>query len=440
MSSLKNINRNINIGNLALELFQKRDDRSEDNNYEIEKYIVHRYPKRIEDFRIATKRLERVREIKKKLNKLYEENKRILYLKKSSGGGKKVQNQERFVFRPEFQAIFYTGVEVSCRMISGSLDNYNIFRIGDIRFKGEMKEIMDTLLEKCKEEITTKFEMPITCIFSTAIYPYKHQILNCPLPCKEITRSCYNRHKHIFQSLIKKDKEDDGNNLEDICYFKRQLVGQNVIPYVAAELDSTPDGDDTLYVFDNMFLNKELRLEGIPPKNVRNDDKNFLDTVDSFSCNALISFSLSYIGVNNGGMNLYLDPKGNVIYCTKANNQNEIPQHASQYLEELCFSNDKLKNLLKTKKGIDLFAIEEDLIDIYADDYDEPKNKRAKIESDNIQEEEEEEEEEEEDFLKSMEEKYQKLDERNNEINDYQEEQEQQSVYEARRQQMIDEI
>lgn len=433
MYSRKSRNFSNEITNLALTLFEKTDDRITDG---IEKYIVHRYPKEIEKFKIRNQREGRLASAKEKLDKLYDENKRILFHKKAN----KPQNQEKYVFSQEFQKIFFKGIEVSCRMITSTINNntnrteYNLSRVADIKFKGDVQNMIDKLLEKCKEELETKHDTKVINIHSTAIYVRNHSLLNCPLPCNIIKRKCYNRHKHIYQAVEKKrERERDENKSDEICFGNRQLLGQSLIPYLAEE-SSTNEEDimnNNVYVFDNMFLDQNCRLKGIERLHIREDGPNFLDTVDNLSCNALISFNLSSIGVTQSGMNLYLDTSIYPIYCTKANNQNEITEHASQYLEDLCFSKDKLKTLIKDKKGIDLFAIEEDFIDI-----DEPKTKRLKIEDEEEKLSEKYDEEntnlEDEDDDKERNEEYEENEEENEEENDL--------VYETRRKQMIQEI
>ena len=417
------------IVRLTLNLFEKKDN----DEYGIEKYIVHRYPKNIEKNRIGYTRPSRVAKINEGLEKAYASGKKMLHKKATSN-----QNQERYAFNNDIKGILCKGIEVSCRMVTLTPEDkkYKIFRIGDISFKGEMKNIIDKLIERSIRELVDRFQVSNTAILSTACYGPSHQMLNCELNCKKITQKTFNRHKGIFTRLAKPENGTEEKGLDSVCYSKRQLLGQCTIPFIAESPDEE-ENDDEVFVFDNLFMNNDGTLSGINRPNIPLDGPNFFDTVDSLTCNALMTFNFMYVGVTRSGINLYLDTtsKNKTMYCTKANTHKELPEHASQYLEELCFSNPKLKNLLKEKKGIDL-----DDDDLFGIEFHEPKSKRLKDEKDAVLHEEEQENEDESENVDEMTDEDECEKNKDGRQDEKECEEEEESVYETRRKQMIAEI
>ena len=303
-------------------------------------YDMRDFPKNIEKNRIGLRRELQNDILQKTLSKLYE-NTKILKKRNESGGHKP---QEKYHFTNEFKNIFFRGVEVSARMITQNniSDKLGYFtsRVGDIRFKGKMKEIMDDLLERCSKELD------VTKINSTAMYAKTHKKFGvCNWECEKM--AC-DRHQNIF---------DGDKSQTTICYYYRQHVGQEVIPFIDKKSDRQVEESiitkDTNYVFDNMFLTRDCQLDGIKRMQIDPKEQNFLDAVSQEPCNALISFHLAYVGVTSGGMNLYLDPGQQITYCTASVCDRNI-KSATEYLENYVYSNKWLALQLKNLSGIDL--------------------------------------------------------------------------------------
>ena len=99
------------------------------------------------------------------------------------------------------------------------------------------------------------------------------------------------------------------------------------------------------FLLDNLFFDgAHGELCGVKRENIKYKP-NFLNTVDSDDCTALISFSLHSVGKSQGGLNLYLKPlKDFPIYCTNIESVKKLP-NAKQYLEEMMYNTNDNNNI-----------------------------------------------------------------------------------------------
>lgn len=439
-----NLDYNRDLIENSLKVFEKRTEEEMSNNeYNINNYKVLRYPRELEDYRIYNRRKAFIPILKDKLKELYDKEDAILQPAKTQSG----QIQRKYYFTPSFRNIRFKWIESTCYIVTSikateTKISYNISRVGDVRFKGELQDIITNLVEKCKEELLAKYEKNINTINSTAFYVSDHKNYGgCTWNCEQILKTCHkpDRAKHILDNVT-------NNVVPRVCFRTRQVVGQSIIPYIGEEIEKSKElledsiNDDESFVFDNFFVNKNDTLAGIKKDTVKLDDINFLDLVDNSSCNALLNFNLSYIGVTTSGMNLYLTPTDSIVYCTKANNQNDI-LNASKFLEHQTFNNESLRNLIEKKKDINLLSNQALLITNTLTDKKPNKKQKRKIQDvKNLKNKkicfDNEEEEDEEELIIEDEGNKKCLEEEREIIYDEARE----SVYEARRKQMIHEI
>ena len=345
---------------------------SDDDNYTIPKLM--NYPMEIKDNSVKKRRLGIIKYLKQELNNLYKKNERILIKKLNQ----KTSIQNKYAFTGKYRKILIKGLEVNCRMIttnmnqnaspsSSTITSYNLSRIANIIFKGDFQNIIDELMEKCKEELQSKFSEDVNEIKSAAMYIPQHNESTCGWK----HNMCFNIDKNIkklksYKSFFNNSNNDISNNSHDfffddfkpLCFYVRQLIGQELIPYVEDNNDDDDTHDDdndecyisfkeNEYIFDNLFFDKK-ELLGIKKIEI-NHTPNFLDTVNREDCTALISFSLDYIGVTNGRMNLYLKSLNDCpIYCTNVSSSNKL-SNASNYLEEVLYNNKNVVEILEKK-------------------------------------------------------------------------------------------
>ena len=215
-------------------------------------------------------------------------------------------------------------------------------------FKGELKSIIDELLEKCKKELTETYRQKITEIKMAAMYIPEHNDNLCGWECVRLEKNIQKTPEYSsFFNLEENNNSNYNTRNKPLCYYKRQLIGQEIIPFVDdddADDDGNNNGEGNLisckqneHVFDNLFFMKN-ELCGIKKHKIR-FTPNFLNTVDRDECSALLGFTLDYVGVTTDRMNLYLKPLSgdNPIYCTNVSSSKDLPK-ASKYLEEELFT------------------------------------------------------------------------------------------------------
>ena len=332
-------------------------------NFDLE---LQSYPKRNraykEKFLLKTRRNILSNTLEKCFAKLYaSKNCKILDMSKvpiaKSG-------QIRYTFTKKFSDMVIKGVEVNCRMITTVMNSanysFNLSRIGNITFKGKFKKIFDELMINCKNEIE-KFDDQAYTIRSAAMYIRPHNENLCKWPCDEIEKFMKNECNFLNSDNSNENNDNQFfDNKTCICFSSRQLIGQEIIPFIYDDDDNNEeednnecnDEDDLLptkhnFLLDNLFFDSnDGELCGIKREHVKYKP-NFLNTVDSDDCTALISFTLQSVGKNAGGLNLYLKPVKNFpIYCTNIDSVNKLP-NAKQYLEEIMYNdnNSILQNL-----------------------------------------------------------------------------------------------
>ena len=404
-----------------LELLEKKQ--VQDETVECD-YSFRHFPQRIAGNRIRKRRqcveeklplqikgwIEKARKNQQDGGRNYESKQRFTLLRKIETNNQP-RFQQRFQFDPEIQKMKLNGIEVKCRIFTVNTMNaeikYMLSRMGDIRFtSNKLQEAIDELLEECKKEIlldsSHRNTRGLIINRGATIYVKGHN-KNGLGPCSKLP-NCdailkYNKQK--YPDYFKNDAEDYDN----VCFYSRELVGQQLVPYIDKAPDSSTEkmekdgdvqhfGDDCdadmqrelrgyddegVFIFDNFFFDpNSCKLMGIEKLRVGIEDDTFLEAMDMREpCNALISFNLNYIGVNNSSMNLYLNGSIQKIYCTQINNWRDI-QSASEYLEDLVFKNEKLKRFALNKKGIDLAKNEKNILSDYYESYDQITVKRMK--------------------------------------------------------------
>ena len=331
-------------------------------NCDFDDFELRRYPTEVHFKRIKDRRLNTTAEMKKKMNSLYRRGTRILNRKFNSGS---TSTSIRFDFTPEFARPMMNMIEVSCRIISltemnGFSFNYNLQRMGSIQFKGELQTVINDLLERCKTELNEVHFENVVGMYPSAAYIPEHKV-GCPWECMKI-------HEHTKKTNHQFFTEYSSN--KPICFHKRQLLGQGLIPYVALDdkADEEKENEDPIidnneedetFIFDNMFEDNEGNLAGIRKKKIRYDELNFLNIVDRDAVTALMSCSLSHVGINAKTITLYLKCSNNqAIYCTNATSSSEIP-NASKFVMDYCYENPKIQNYLVEKHNIPRKAFED---------------------------------------------------------------------------------
>ena len=253
------------------------------------------YPKNLKDYKNKTRRHFIEQNFNSKLGKLYKKNIRILNLKPKMMTSNSLQN--KYNFTDEFKKIIIKGIEVNCRMIttnilssgsssslSSSSFSYNLTRIANITFKGNMHNIINNLLEKCKIELQKIYCESVNEIKSIAMYVPLHNDSLCCWPCSQIEANIKKRDKYkVFFKSSNNNNNNNNNNDNNyysifdhsnkpLCYNTRQIIGQEIIPYVDNNDDdnddnnnndndndnSDDDDNDEEYVFDNLFYKDEL--------------------------------------------------------------------------------------------------------------------------------------------------------------------------------------
>ena len=240
--------------------------------------------------------------------------------------------------------------------------SYNLSKIGNIVFKGELKSIIDELLEKCKKELTETYRQKITEIKTAAMYIPEHNDNLCGWEFVRLEKNIQKTPEYSSFFNLEENSSNYNTRNKPLCYYKRQLIGQEIIPFVDDNDDDDDNNNDNgegnlisckqnEHVFDNLFFMKN-ELCGIKKHKIR-FTPNFLNTVDKDECSTLLGFTLDYIGVTTDRMNLYLKPLSgdNPIYCTNASSSKDLPK-ASKYLEEELFTNIDVVDILKKKHTI----------------------------------------------------------------------------------------
>ena len=391
-TSSKNNNRftyDIYLAEMIKNLWKKNDD---DDNNTTTKHKLSKFPLSLQPYIMKNRRLRIENELKEKLNNLYNEGHPILEMKRSLYNLNSMQS--KYAFTDEFSKTIIKGVEVNCRMVTTNLVNnqsgpgvginssssssfssssYNLMRIGNITFKGNFKTVIDELMEKCKKELQEKFHHKITEIKSAAMYVPEHNGNLCGWDCVKLEKNIKKNSEYskFFNSLAATEENDYRH--KPLCYYKRQLIGQEIVPFADINDDDDENKDNNNneelisckqneFIFDHLFFDKN-ELCGIKKHPIRYTP-NFLNTVDRDECSALLSFSLDYIGVTSDRMNLYLKPLpgDNPIYCTNVSSSNNF-YTASKFLNEQLFTNINVVNILKNEYKIKIPKYIEDYHD-----------------------------------------------------------------------------
>ena len=300
------------------------------------------HPPHLNSRRIRDKRFKVTAQFKRKLEALYKKDTKILQRRPSVLNSN--NNQPKYDFTKEFKAPILNFVEVTCRIITNDFGGkgYNLSRIGTIMFKGEMRDIISDLQERCQKELNEKYVETVVGAYPSAAYVREHKCICCPWQCREIQLAA----KHEYPDYFK-----EYHHQNPICFHKRQLLGQGLVPYIAEPVEeNNDDGDDDneseVFIFDNMFEDRDGDLAGIK-KDVINYDPNFLTIVDRDACTALMTVSLDYVGISGNNLTIYFSCNNSkVIYCTNSLRCNDI-QSASDYLDQTCYTNKKLQNHLE---------------------------------------------------------------------------------------------
>ena len=345
---------------------------------------------RIKDFRD-----KQLKHFKNVLENLYE--KKVPLVVQNIQNNKYMTN---YSFRPEIAGFNLRAVEVTCRMFShydgGSLNvggnsgkpdssNTNLGRIGSIKFKGELQNVINQLLVECMSYMTMKRGEPNK---NDAVCYTSQRCCHPPYindwPCKRIEKVTLDHNENV-QNYYASHHQSTGSGKDiNTCFFQRQPIGQAFVPYIDlsdwkndslienfSNYDETNEekksialddesyfyqsvGDDG-FVFNNLFISytnnlvtdASKGLSGIYKKDIRCDADNFL-TMGNCVCTALIDFQLDKIGVCNGSgnINLYIKPRiGTPILCTSAKSEIDIPT-AREYLTNLLLENPKYRKYL----------------------------------------------------------------------------------------------
>ena len=298
------------------------------------------HPPDLNSRRIRDKRFKVTAQFKQKLEELYKKDTKILQRRPSLVNSN--NNQPKYDFTKEFKAPVLNFVEVTCRIITNDFGGkgYNLSRIGTIMFKGEMREIISDLQERCRKELNEKHFETVVGAYPSAAYVREHKVICCPWRCGEIHDAVKDEYPEYFKEYC---------HQHPICFHKRQLLGQGLVPYIARPEEENDDDDNEceVFIFDNMFEDKSGDLAGIKKDAINYHDPNFLTIVDRDACTALMTVSLDYVGISGNNLSIYFSCNNSkVIYCTNSLRCNDI-QSASDYLDQTCYTNKKLQNHLE---------------------------------------------------------------------------------------------
>ena len=401
------------------------------------------YPPRLEQYQIKFFRSSNsVTQNIKNLERLCQDEKTkvIQNAMKASATGV----QQKYAIVDEIKRIQFPCTEVTCRLVSSSSNisggatgpaiisnvagcgifnntnnntntTINFSRIGAICFKSKaMKDVIDLFMNKCMRELNERFGTNANDVNQPAMYIENHIPHKCKWKCDEILKYALPNHGHL----------NNGEKLASsrLCFSNRQFLGQQCLyPYVQVR-NETPDesesqdeegekenNNDENLLFDNLFW-KNNKIQGVDKLPIPYAAPNLLHTISERGfptpVTALMNFSIDYIGIVNGGLSLYLKQSNACpIYFTDLTYTHDI-NSASEYLEEILYSNQAVRNIL-VKNGKRVPDRDED------DEFDMKEEKENENENENekentntnkskrkIKEEEEEEEEEEEKDVK----------------------------------------
>ena len=314
-----------------------------------EDYALSKYPSNIKKYSMKERRKTQTDVLEEFLEKLYENKTRMLEVKKNYLSYTSSSPQQKYSFTNGFEKINLKAVEVNCRLITmnkiisqgGETMKCNLSRIGNIVFKGKMNDLINNLLSKCCEELEEHFNVGVRDINSVAMYVNDHSN-SCPWKCLTI------------KNKMKMDCLDIDTDNPHICFYKRQLFGQGFYPYVDDDDNDDEEEEDDYYnilkndeekfLFDGLFFNHEVL--GIMKKEIDFNADNFITANINEVCTALINFHFDYVGVTQGGLNLYLKcNKNDIVYCTNVNKSCDIPS-ASDYLERILYEDENIQKKL----------------------------------------------------------------------------------------------
>ena len=167
------------------------NNNDDDDNNKFNVNILSNVPLDYRKYKLKNRCIEMEKILKDTLQEFYNKGEDILNIKRPIPNSKSIQT--KYSFTDKFSKIILKAVEVNCRMITtnmanqgGSISSYNLSRIGNITFKGEMKLIIDELMEKCKRELEEKFCHKITTIRNAAMYIPEHKDQTCGWRCVKL--------------------------------------------------------------------------------------------------------------------------------------------------------------------------------------------------------------------------------------------------------------
>ena len=323
-----------------------------------------------------------------------------------------------FRFNDTLSKFHFRAVEVNCRILShydGSQDNSsgknsggnetnstNLTRIGNIKFKGPLQNLIEELLRKCisimkrhVQKVTESLNDAI-CYINSRCYSHPPSLNWC---CRKIkSAAIQNPNVKELYSKHQQQMKNNGNiigSTEHFCFFQRQMFGHAFLPFIDLngsiskdnnkniDADDDENGNDdnnnnkiemdeegrlievdpNYYyqqptvkdelLFDNLFIScignmKEdvkRSVWGLYKKDVNYEKDNFL-AVGNCVCSALMDFTLEKIGLSATGINLYIKPMLTApIYFTNVKSEIEIPS-AGEYLTSLCLENKHYQDKL----------------------------------------------------------------------------------------------
>ena len=281
------------MADILKNLWKNNNNNNDEDDHYYNVNNLSNFPLTIKDYKFKNRRIQMENELKKKLHSLYSEGKDILEIKRTPSNSNSMQI--KYAFTDDYSKIILKGVEVNCRMItsnmvsqggggcggggyaSSSSSSYDLSRIGNIVFKGELKSIIDELLEKSKKELTETYRQKITEIKTAAMYIPEHNDNLCGWECVRLEKNIPKTPEYSSFFNLEENNSNYNTRNKPLCYHKRQLIGQEIIPFVDDD-DDNNDNDNgegnfisckqNEHVFDNLFSMKN-ELCGIKKHHIR---------------------------------------------------------------------------------------------------------------------------------------------------------------------------
>ena len=234
----------------------------------------------------------------------------------------------------KLQKFTFKSVEATCRPFSffepstknspnDSETNCKIFKIGGIRFKGELKEVLDNLVKKCVNFLCERGLSRSTNIANIEALPLNDAMAYTPKrcehtgraedgplhhlqghsriywPCKQVEEITLENQPKLKQIYLQKEKKEDGN--VNICFLARQPFGYAFYPYIDGRKSRNCNNQMPLKVieYDDAEDTEDTLMERVP----FNLDENYFTN----SCkteNAFIFDNLFITATNNMNIDL----------------------------------------------------------------------------------------------------------------------------------------